>query len=566
MELVVACTVMMTALTSMAYVTTGAFGDIAMAEERLAANGLLDEAIEQLRALPYDTVSLGMRTSDLAGDPRVIGDGTASSPYRLATSNERIVHVSTNQIIAPLVPNVSSRTIDNKVFAVRVYLTHFSDDPLSGAVTATVYVEWTSAVRNSGAVSMRAVTVIFSPAAASAGSSGACLSTATHPFSGPCLAFVYGMAATDPGQLSLSGTGILGTLVEEVSSSLPTASTTMQIEQTTSVQGRAVSAGSTDGTTRSGYEPTNSKADNDPASAGSTPYDASYGSALSTSLAGSSGSTSLSLSGSGDASESVSTTAANTTQVCRDLAGTTDLVDDEPCGRVSGHVGSMAASVDLGTLDLTSHLLGGIVPFAISGARVISHTDREVASTGGVCAGTSTPGCVRSTTTRSIDSLRLGGMPSGESLVKLEGFTSTVTAEAGIAAAEPTAAASGTVSYWNPLLLSGVGAYATIAVDFGSGAAITIPPVTITDLAFSGITLVVSAELRTGSAARSFTATTCMTNLACRTRGDATLGSPLIGTVTYTFTHGSSVTSLTVTVDLGNITASASYADPPSTT
>lgn len=560
MELVVACTVMMTALTSMAYVTTSAFGDIAMAKERHAANGLLDEAIEQLRALPYDTVSLGMRTSDLAGDPRVIGAGTAASPYRLATSNERIVHVSTNQIIAPLVPNVSSRTIDHKVYAVRVYLTHFYDDPLSGAVTATAYVDWTSAVRNTGTVSMRAITVIFSPAAASAGSSGACQSTATHPFSGPCLPFVHGMSAADPGQILMSGTGALA-LVNQVSSSLPSASSLMQVEQTSSVQGRAVRAGSTNGTIRSGYEPANSKADNDPASKGSTPYDAAYTSSATTSITGSSGATVLTLDGSGDTAESVSTTAATSTQVCTDLAGTTALTDGEPCGRTSGHLSSMAASVNLGTLNLTSHLLGTIVPYSISGARVTSHTDRQVTSTTGACTGAVTPGCVRAISTRSIDSLRLGVMPSGRALVKLEGFTSTVTAEGGIAAAEPTATAAGTVSVWSPLLVS----YQTVAVTFGSGTTITVPPVTVTDLAFSGVTLVVSAELRTGSEAKSSDLKTCMAGLACRTRADATLGSPLIGTVTYAFTHGSNVTSLTVTVDLGNISASASYADPPST-
>lgn len=568
MELVVASTVMMTALTSMAFVTTSAFGDIAMARERQSANALLDEAIEQLRALPYDTVSLGMRTSDLAGDPRVIGSGTTAAPYRLATTNERIVHVSTNQTIAPLVPNVSSRTIDNKVYAVRVYLTHFNDDPTSGAVTATAYVDWTSSGRNAGAASfLRVSTIIFSPAAASAGSSGACLSTATHPFSGPCLAFFYGSAAADGGQISMSGDGALGDAVNGLSLALPGTTSSMQVEQTTSVQGRAVAAGASIGTTRQGYEPTSSKADNDPASAGSLTHDSQTGSALSLSLSASGGISTISITGSGDAATSVSTTAASDTQICPNAPGTANLTDALPCGRVEAGLTSLGTVIDLGTLGLTSQLLNDpIRPVMISGMETIAHTDRETTSTAGVCSGTSSSGCIRSTASRSIDTLELGGLPGGQAFVKLEGFTSTLTAEAGINAAEPAVAAAGTLSVWNPSLLGlGLGGYDPVPVTFGSGEQILTRSITVNDFDFAGISLTVTVDLRTGSSATSSTATTCTTTLACRTRADATLGSPIIGTVTYRFALGSNVVSAVVSVDLGNLTASASYADPPST-
>jgi len=557
MELVVASTVMMTALTSMAYVTTSAFSDIAMAKERQTANALLDQAIEQLRALPYDTVSLGMRTSDLAGDPRVIGSGTTGAPYRLASTNDRIVHVSTNQVIAPLVPNVSSRTIDNKVYAVRVYLTHFQDDPATGAVTATAYVDWTSSARNAGQPAfLRASTVIFSPAAASAGTSGACLSTATHPFSGPCLAFFHGQAAASGGQIALAGDGILGAVLNGTGVGIPWATSMMQIEQTVSVEGRGTAAGVTVGSTRSGYATSETKADNDPASVGSTGYD-SKSAGVAANASSARNTTTFTLSANGNSSRSVSTTAATSAQVCQNVAGTANLTDGLPCGRSEALVGNLTTELGLGNLDLIADLLGSITPFRISNMTSTAHTDRNAN-----CAGAGGAGCIRSTASRAIESLRIGGLPSGRSLVKLETFTSTAMAEAGIGAAAPTASAAGTLSIWDPNLLGG--SYKQVPFDFGAGTTLTAE-VSPDDYALHGIGLTVSAQLRGGSIATSSTAATCTGSLPCRTRADATAASPLTATVLYRFTYGTRVISFTITLDLGNVSASASYADPPST-
>jgi hypothetical protein len=583
MELVVASTVMMTALTSMAWVTTSAFSDIAMAKERQTANALLDQAIEQLRALPYDTVSLGMRTSDLAGDPRIIGAGTAGSPYRLAATNERIVHVSTNQVIAPLVPNVSSRTLDNKVYVVRVYLTHFQDNPASGAVTATAYVDWRSAARNAGkAVSLRTSTVIFSPAAASAGSGGsgstptACLSTATHPFSGPCLEFFFGAASASGGAISITGDSVLSTVLGgTLTMGVPEASSTVLEEQTTTVQGRA-KASSLNGAATSGGDQVTTKADNDPASDGSVGNDGPRSSgALAATASGSSGTTTMSTTATTDSTaagaSSVSTTAAADSHKCGNVAGTSFLNDGLPCGRSNAVLQSLASTLGLGTLGITGQTLGTIKPVTISGMTSTAHTDRQASATSGACVGTSSTGCIRSTATTSISSLTLGGIgglngvAAGAALIKLDNFKATVTAEAGINAAAPSASVtSGTLSIWNPTLLGG--SFQTLGtVTLGSGSTITVPSITLTDLINPGLTLTVSAQLRTGSSTISSTPGTCMTTLACRTRADATMGSPLVGTITYRFQLGSNVVSMTITVDLGPLTASATYADPPST-
>lgn len=562
LELVIASTVMMAALTSMAYVVTGSFFDIGMAKERQTANSLLDETIEKLRALPYDTVSLGMRTADLAGDPRVLGSGTASNPYTLATTGHRIVHVSTNQTVAPLVPNVSSRTVNGTVYALRVYLTYFQDDPDSGAVTATAYAEWTSNLRARGPVFLRASTVIFSPAAATPGPAGSCLSTATHPFSGPCLEFFQGSANVAPAVIRLTGDGQLASLLAQVAVAFPAASSLMQKEQTSSVQGRTTGAGVTLNSSTAGYASANSKADNDPASAGSTTYDSvTAGPALSANLSGAASGSSLGLTVSGNAGETVSTTAATPANVCRDPAGTV-LTDGLPCGRSKAHLGLLTSDLSLGTLGLASSALGNLSPLRIEGVSVTAHTNRDlVSSGGGVCTATSSTGCLRATATRTIDELRIGGLPNGESLLKLVDYTDSATAEAGIAASAPTASATGTLRVWNPGLLGG--SYDTLAVDFGSAQTTTLSSVTFNSLAGLGVSLTVGGEIRTGSKSTSSTTGTCMTSLACRTRADATVGSPLSVNLFYRFSLGSTSLGFTVNVDLGSLTASASYADPP---
>ena len=564
MELVVASTVMMTALSSMAYVATNAFSDIALARERQTANALLDEAIERLRALPYDTVSLGMRTSDVVGDPRVIGSGTALAPYRLATSNERIVHVSTNQTVEPLVPNVTAKTVDRIVYATRIYLTHFQDNPQSGAVTATAYTDWFSNTRGQGNVFMRTSTVIFSPAAAAAGGSvGACLTTATHPFSGPCVPNLIGSAVATNARTTISSPATTHTVDG------PSAASLMQLEQISSIQGSAVSGGVTldlaGSPSTTGYASGNSKADNDP-TPGSTSYDSKPPAGTSptsaASMTGTFGSSTTTANVAGGATYlTTSATSATASTVCRDTAGTS-ITDGLPCGRSTGTSGG-ATSMDAG-LDFLGVGLGTMELVQQDGFSVAAHTNRDDASSstgGGVCTGTSSAGCIHSKATRSIAAYRVGAFPSALKpagfgyLLELTNYADSVSAEAGIAASAPDAPPpAGTVRYWN-----GVG-YTTVA--FAAGVTLPIPTVVAT----SGTTTIrMTSNLRTGTETRSSTSATCLGTLPCRTRGESMRTSPLTGTVGIeVIVLGVPQLTLTVSVNLGNLTASASYADPPS--
>ena len=65
-ELVLATGVLAMVMSSLAFLGTSAFTDAAVARSRQTATGLASQALEQVRALPYDTVSQGLLTSDLA--------------------------------------------------------------------------------------------------------------------------------------------------------------------------------------------------------------------------------------------------------------------------------------------------------------------------------------------------------------------------------------------------------------------------------------------------------------------------------------------------------------------
>src|SRR3954463_5748862 len=65
-ELVIASGLMAMVMASLAFTATMAFGDTALSRNRTVASDLANQALEQVRALPYETVALGLSTTDLA--------------------------------------------------------------------------------------------------------------------------------------------------------------------------------------------------------------------------------------------------------------------------------------------------------------------------------------------------------------------------------------------------------------------------------------------------------------------------------------------------------------------
>ncbi|MGH2687788.1 MAG: type IV pilus modification PilV family protein [Actinomycetota bacterium] len=559
-EVMVSLGVVLVSLTSLAYVATSGFRSIAVARERQAAVALLDRTMEQIRALPYDTVKLGLRTADLAGDPAVSGSGTVGSPYRLAATNERIPH-GVNGTVTPLVPNAVTTTVGGKAYTTVAYVSHFNDDTASGAFRITVVATWTTRLGNLGARRIQNQSILYSPAG--------CLSTATHPFSAPCQPFSYASAATESGGVDVTASSFFGQDLAHASLDLGSTSSSMQLEQLSSVQGRAAGSGvslSVAGIEQSlNHAEAITRSDNDPSSPGSNPYDTATATTLPAgSLSQSAGGNLLTLHvGANDEASSTSTVAASATNACPNHAGTAQT-DGLPCGRsTSRQNATMSSTLDLDGLGLG---LGTITLAEVQAAPTtsLSHTNRDLTQSS-YCTGTGGNGCVHARASRSIGTVRLGGLPLGllgaplgweGYLVELTGYSDTVTAEAGINAAAPTVTTAGTIRYWN-----GSG-YTTrsLAVP-GIGEVLPVTSVSAGIGLLSSIEL--TASLSTGGTTTSSTAATCGGS-ACRTAAEATSRSPLVGSIGLrVVVLGADVLNLTINVDLGSSVAEAEYSEPP---
>jgi type II secretory pathway pseudopilin PulG len=557
LEVMVASGIILVALVSLAYLATSGFQSIAVARQRHAATALLDRTMEQIRALPYDTVKLGLRTSDLAGDPAVSGAGTAASPYRLIATNERIPN-GQNGLVTPLVPNTTTTSVDSRTYAVKAYITYFNDDATSGAFRVTVTATWSTALGNPGTRTISDQTIIYSPSG--------CLSTATHPFSAPCQAFSYASAATHAGEISSSTTSFGATLTR-ASLDLGSTNSSMQIEQTSTVQGEGTTPGLTiqaGGVTSSVHHAqAATQSDNDPASPGAVPYQTATAASLPADvLTTNIGGNLLTLSAGASAqASSTSTVSASATNACANHAGTAQT-DFQPCGRATARqMATLSSTIGLNSLGIGLGL-ATVAEVQVAPAASLSHTNRDLVASS-YCTGTSGEGCVHAHATRTIGRVRLGGLPAGVTpplfwdgyLIQLDGYSDTATAEAGINAGAPTVATTGTIRYWN-----GAG-YTSIPVPTGS---VTIPIGSVNiGIGLLGTAVKLEANLTSGGRSSSSTSGTCA-GLACRTSGEAQVRSPLIGTVTLRVDIlGTQILKLDTKVDLGSTVAEAKYSDAP---
>src|SRR5204863_9211335 len=71
-ELVIAATIILTAVLALAYTATLGFSGIALSRQRDGANGLANKMMEQIRGLPFDTIRKGLSSTDLAGDSSIV--------------------------------------------------------------------------------------------------------------------------------------------------------------------------------------------------------------------------------------------------------------------------------------------------------------------------------------------------------------------------------------------------------------------------------------------------------------------------------------------------------------
>jgi type II secretory pathway pseudopilin PulG len=560
-EVMMAVGVMAVTLLAMAYTSTIAFSDIGFARQRQGATGLANQAIEQARALPFDTLKKGLSSNDstIASDPNITacginkcfgGEQIPLSGYSAAT------------VITPLVPHRTTIVIGPTTFTVSVYVTYYNNQTTANnTFRLTSIVTWANPQRRGVLAKVTTQTVAFSPAG--------CLSTATHPFAAPCQPFLYSTASADEGHVDVSGT-LEGVSLDHASVWVQGFQSNLQIEQISAVSGTAQTSGAStqllgDDENSLGRVSIASGADNDPAQSdlGYQTLTGPIQGSQSRSESGS-GNTVTVTSSNGDttASTSAVTASVSPANLCPNVFGYTNETDNAPCGS--------STTQQKGTSSLTVTLRSGVgtATLATVGAASsldVATTNRELIS--------GQDGKVRANVTRYLGTIDIGGLPDGlvpgklptgwnGYLVRLSGYTDSVQSEAGTSSTAPTVSRSGTISYWN-------GAGYTSCAIAACPATLPIPAVAVIDNT-GGNTKTVNmvASVTVGITSTTQTFQTC--SPACpntRTSGKATSNSPLNGDIFYVAAfNGTTLADFDIKPNLGALLASTSYQVAPSAT
>jgi Tfp pilus assembly protein PilV len=581
-ELMVAVGVMFAGLTALAYTATVAFSDIGTARQRQAAHGLLNQTMEQVRALPFDTLAAGVDNADAAADTANIT--VSGSTYTYKGNNETMPHGVLPAQVTPLFPHVRSGIkVGPTTYTVAVYPTYLAGSNQT-AFRVTTVVTWPKLVRGSGPGRVEGQTIVYSPEG--------CLSTATHPFSAPCQPFSYAAAAVQPGGATLTGT-IQGINLVKATTHLGESTSNMQLEQVTAMQGYARTPGFTlsvlgvaDQT--SGLSQVTTRATSGTGQPGSD-YDAKTvttpGTPTVLSVLGSQNLLELFPDVGGDTASSVSTISSTATNACADPQSSNQL-DSQPCGNgVTRQSGDLTMQLSLST---GSAQIGSGPAQLITIRRAVrdsaSYTNRDAAPGTTACPATSGDGCVHAEAQRSIGRVRVTGLPVGmepvsgasawalgcRCLLELSNYADAVEAEAGggsdppavtVTGADPSESPTPVLKYWN-----GTG-YTSVTEFTGAPQTFSVPSVTAVE---GSTTITIGANLvRTGGTSTSSTTGSAGTACpaTCHTSGDARANSPLIADITYSVVTGSAVIAdLRFAVDLGPALAKVSYQAAPSAT
>jgi len=589
-EMVVAILVISVGLLGLMTVQMRSIATVGLAGQRQNATALGNRAMEQMRALPYGTVTGGMACSDLSNTDTNISVSTVSGgcsatfhPGYDPSISETVVTTTSTSQVAPLNPHIqptgtSGTTIGNVVYDVRAYITRVSSDlTVDAGYWLTVIVGWKSSASGNTTKTIGTRSQLFSPKG--------CLALTTHPFSGPCQAFHYSDAGATPASIAVqstrSGLGIVdGVDVLSASSVLVNNSARVQSEQTVSAQSdvtpSALKLVTSTGTSTGGGTAAVSAADTDPATgvANSPSAAATASQSGPTSLSSSGGASQFSITDAdSDSGTTYSTMAAAASPPCNDSAA---------AGVATGQACSSATATQAGSLPTASLTLNSL------GARKITLADvsagsaparafgaRYLTGSGGHCSSATGLGCIAAGASRTLGTAHAGGLASlstgdkvyntsGSSAVDVTGavganplitvsaYTDQATAESGIGAGSSAGARTGTVKYW-----TGAG-FSTLNLATAAAGTYGISQVTGT---YGTTTVTVAGSLAiTAAGAPSSGTTPCQTACGVKASG----GTAVVQLTYVVAANGTQVGAFTVTLDLGSALAQTTYKAAPS--
>ncbi|MGH2710127.1 MAG: type IV pilus modification PilV family protein [Actinomycetota bacterium] len=517
-EVTMAIGVLFIALLALARTATVAFSDVSFGRQRQVGNQLANQLLEEVRALPYDTIKNGLSSTDLTGDSNIVN---CSGTYRyVSCTGEKIIHSPGLTSVSPLVPHTGTFGPPDytNTYAWRTYVTEATGVPSKGAYRVMVVVDWNPTSRGGARTEVNLQTLVFSPQG--------CIDTATHPFGAPCQAYFYGTGSVGGGTYQVSGQ-FFTEPYDAMNASLVGQSSDIQAEQISRVEGdtKLLSVSKTvSGTETLSSSSTATAADTDPASGATTYETGAVGPQAAGDQEVQSGGDRMNVtSGSGSVGASTSTVAAGGANACN------LQIDGLACGYASA---TQSAALSH-TYNLIQIGTGTIFSVGTSATPVTTYARRYKPLT-------TDDGLVRETVSWNLPEIRIGGIPSTITpptnwagyWVRLTGFTATATVESGLSTAAPTISITGgTVEAWN-----GDGYDSTAVTTAGGEIAIDSVDEQTTGSNKKRVEIsgTVGVDASSTNEVLGSPATT-------RTEADATIGSPLTVEMSYTLSYDGNV-------------------------
>lgn len=456
-EVILAMFIVAVVMVSLIGVLISSLSTVTHARQRQTATALATQALERLRALPYDEVTQQAAGAYDAGLEYVstVGGVVRFQPAAVLPGVDEELVVNTRS------GRVQNQTVDGVTYKIQTYVTQPAATPAGQQMfNLTALVSWSSSVTH-GTRTTAQRSVTYSPAG--------CLSTAQSPFAAPCQAYFTAQAGTVLGGISVANAldstqpieGFTsGTLLDLTLSGV---GSTLLVEQTASATANAQTAGARSDGGGSGGQIAVAAVDSDPSSVEGQSDDSSTPGQTSAaqSVSGPAGSLTLRPSTADSGRASAAIQAPGT--ICTGASGTALTTGPaaalRPCSssRVTPNGGD--ASLEWTPPSGTALPLARVTE---SGSAWRSVAANLTVPNAGACSSTTTLGCAHAAATRSYADVMVGGIgtpvayPAGwntttnpEALVRLIGFSESARAEDGTGVAAPAYSRSGALVVWD---------------------------------------------------------------------------------------------------------------------
>lgn len=581
-ELVVAMLIIGMVLLGLVGLQTSALITITHAKQREQATAVANQVLEQLRAMPWATLSKGLNPNFVVaagGDANIISGSTLHPSAQPAISEVLKTDSSQPYGLPPLsgvngtnVTDVTDTAASGLTYRARTYVTTPAG-ATAPVLQLTVIVTWKE-VGSGTTRSTVARTQAYSPA-------GGCGDPTTQPFLGACEAQLSASSAAQPVTIGVTGadpvTGagsptlevLPGSGVYSASLSLAGTSSTTTSQQATSTVATtnlpgATTASASGPISTSGGTPVRAGASTDTGAANVDPPNSGPTSATGSAV-------SVAASGTGSMLTIVPTSGAVGVVSAATMTGCTGIAAiNQPCSNAKVSGGSAATTLMLNAGGTSFQLVSaGAAP------TTSAWSGRFISTAGSGTIGCTTltgAGCVAAGATRGSISATIGPQAGAltNGLVQVTGYTDSVRGELGASQLNvaPTTGRSATVSYWtgsaysSPVTITSSSSL-SVAGDSHYAGGPPSTPLTMfwTTADGSTVTAVGSLSISPTVVTRVATDPTCVVT-ACRL--STTQPSVTVSVLYHVVNAGLGINySFIVTTDLGSSRSSVEYKAAP---